>query len=124
LRRLADAVEFARGIGELRRDDEARQLWHQEYPRLSEGLPGLLGTTVARAEAQVMRLACAYALLDLSAVVRREPLEPLPPHFVTCSAAFPRPQRPKGAGRRGCKPIPVRKKRRKCPAESIKPLPS
>ena len=36
------------------------------YPALSEGRPGLLGSVIARAEAQVMRLALVYAVLDRS----------------------------------------------------------
>jgi len=48
---------------------------------LSEGLPGLLGAILGRAEAQVMRLACLYALLDRSAVVR-------PPHLLAAIALW------------------------------------
>ena len=44
------------------------------YESLSEGKPGLLSAMIARAETQVMRLACIYALLDLSTVVRAEHL--------------------------------------------------
>ena len=75
VRRLTQAEDFARGVGEMQRDEWARQLWHEIYEDLSEGQPGLLGAMIARAEAQVMRLACIYALLDLSAMVRREHLE-------------------------------------------------
>jgi hypothetical protein len=39
------------------------------YPELSEGRPGLLGAVVSRAEAQTMRLAMLYALLDCSRVI-------------------------------------------------------
>lgn len=74
-RRLQAAVDFARGVGEMKRDDEARAVWHAVYPELSEGKPGMLGAVIARAEAQVMRLACIYALLDCSYFVRREHLE-------------------------------------------------
>ena len=73
--KLKAAVDFASGVGEMRRDEDARQLWHEVYPELSEGRPGLLGAMIARAEAQVMRLACIYALLDCSAVVRIEHLK-------------------------------------------------
>ena len=75
IRRLTAAVEFARRVGKMTRDDEARGLWHDVYPSLSADVPGLLGAVIARAEAQVMRLACIYALLDESATVRREHLE-------------------------------------------------
>jgi len=45
-------------------------LWLEIYPELSEGRPGLLGAVTSRAEAQVMRLACIYALMDRSKIVR------------------------------------------------------
>jgi len=74
VRRLEHAVMQARCVDELRRDDEARELWGNVYPELSEGKPGLLGAVIARAEAQVMRLACIYALLDEASVIRAEHL--------------------------------------------------
>lgn len=72
---LRKAVEFGQQVGELKRDDQTRSLWHEIYPELSEGKPGLFGAMIARAEAQVMRIACIYALLDLSDKVRVEHLE-------------------------------------------------
>ncbi|MBI5427671.1 MAG: DUF3987 domain-containing protein [Nitrospinae bacterium] len=73
--RLREAVVFARTVGEMRRDEQARTMWHEVYPELSEGQPGLLGSVIARAEAQALRLSCLYALLDLSKIVRVEHLE-------------------------------------------------
>jgi Protein of unknown function (DUF3987) len=70
LGRLSEAIAFGRSAGELRRDDEARTIWHKVYPSLSDGKPGLAGALIARGEAQAMRLACVYALLDQSAVVQ------------------------------------------------------
>jgi hypothetical protein len=60
--------------GELRRDEEARAIWRKVYPSLSEGKPGLAGALLARGEAQVMRLASLFALLDRSAVIRAQHL--------------------------------------------------
>lgn len=74
IQRLHQAVQFGRGAGELTRDDATRTLWREIYPTLSEGKPGLLGAVTSRAEAQVMRLACLYALQDMSYVVRPEHL--------------------------------------------------
>ena len=54
----------------MRRDDAARRLWFEVYGALSEGRPGLLGAMTGRAEAQVMRLALVYALLDKSPSIR------------------------------------------------------
>jgi len=66
---------FARGVGRMRRTEEARELWHQVYAELSEGHAGLFGAVSSRAEAQTMRLACLYALLDSKDVVERVHLE-------------------------------------------------
>ncbi|MDO8137457.1 MAG: CHC2 zinc finger domain-containing protein [Candidatus Brocadiales bacterium] len=73
--RLKQAVEFAGTIGEIKRDSEAREIWHAVYPTLSDGKPGLFGALTSRAEAYVMRIACIYALLDLSPVIKRVHLE-------------------------------------------------
>jgi hypothetical protein len=67
---LREAVRFAGTVERVARDDEARALWHDVYPELSEGLPGLAGALTGRAEAQVLRLALVYALLDLSDTIR------------------------------------------------------
>jgi hypothetical protein len=74
--KLRGAVEYARSLGEheFRRDAGARELWHAVYAELSDGKPGLFGAVTSRAEAQVMRLACLYALLDRSPEIRREHL--------------------------------------------------
>jgi hypothetical protein len=71
---LKDAISFASGAGELRRDSAASDLWHEVYAGLSDGQPGLAGAMLSRAEAQVLRLSCVYALLDKSHVVRVEHL--------------------------------------------------
>jgi DNA replicative helicase MCM subunit Mcm2 (Cdc46/Mcm family) len=67
--RLKEAVEFAKDAEELRRSEEARELWASVYPKLSAGKPGLLGAITARAEAQVLRFSNLYALLDCSVTV-------------------------------------------------------
>jgi len=72
---LRDSVDFARKVNEMRRDSEAEELWAAVYPELSEGKPGLVGAVISRAEAQVMRIACLYALLDKSGLVRGEHLK-------------------------------------------------
>lgn len=74
IERLHRVIEFASKCGELQRDDESRKLWHEVYPELSEGKPGLLGGMLSRAEAQVMRLAMLYAVLDCSPAIRLEHL--------------------------------------------------
>ena len=69
---LQSAVNFAKDFVEICRDSEARILWHEVYPRLSEAQPGMSGAVIGRAEAQVMRLSAIYALLDKSRVIRPE----------------------------------------------------
>jgi hypothetical protein len=71
---LRRRLEFASRVGVMGRDDEARAVWGRVYADLSEGKPGLTGALLAWAEAHVMRFACLYALLDLSAEVRKEHL--------------------------------------------------
>ena len=77
LDRLRTAVDYVirrEGELELRRDEKARRFWCSVYERLSSAQPGVLGTMTARAEAQVVRLACLYALGDASRMVRVEHL--------------------------------------------------
>ena len=71
--RLHDAVVMA-PRGEIRRDEESRGIWAAVYPSLSDGKPDLFGAVTSRAEAQAMRLALIYALLDQSATIRKEHL--------------------------------------------------
>ena len=71
---LREVAEFTKKVGEMKRDEEARKIWFKVYPALSEGKEGLFGAVTARAEAQVMRIACIYALLDKSAIIRKEHL--------------------------------------------------
>jgi hypothetical protein len=68
-RRLADVVSYARGAGQMARDEDARVIWRHVYEELSEGSVGLFGAVTSRAEAQVVRLSCLYALLDMSTIV-------------------------------------------------------
>ncbi|WP_168221570.1 YfjI family protein [Aquisphaera giovannonii] len=59
----------------LRRDDPAEELWRRMYTELTADKPGLVGNLLSRAAAQVMRLACIYAVLDRSPVVSLPHLE-------------------------------------------------
>lgn len=73
--KLNQTVSYARITNELKRGELARQKWIDIYPKLSNGHTGLLGAVTSRAEAQVMRLACIYALFDCSDEIRLEHLE-------------------------------------------------
>jgi hypothetical protein len=86
-RSLEEAVRFACGAGVLKRDAEARELWRLVYPALSEGQPGLYGAITSRAEAQVMRLALIYALLDRYESIGRVHLEAALAVWAYCDAS-------------------------------------
>ncbi|HKF07204.1 MAG TPA: DUF3987 domain-containing protein [Xanthobacteraceae bacterium] len=62
--RLKRALDVASNIGRVNWTDSARDAWTAVYRQLSEGQPGLLGAVTSRAEAQVVRLALVYAVLD------------------------------------------------------------
>jgi hypothetical protein len=69
VRRLGDAVrsslKVARSVGILRRTPAAEGRWEHLYGVMDQDAPsGLLGSVIARAEAQVLRVSVAYALLD------------------------------------------------------------
>ena len=61
---LRAAVFHAGRVAQMRRTPAAETRWEVLYARMAEPSPGLFGAVVARAEAQVLRLACLYALLD------------------------------------------------------------
>lgn len=75
LRRLELVVGYARKVGRVAPSEPAWAVWECVYPELSEGRPGMLGAVTGRAEAQVMRLAMLYALLDCSTAIEPEHLQ-------------------------------------------------
>ncbi len=81
VQKLIAAVQFSRDVGEVKRDCDAREIWREVYPMLSEGKPGLLGTVTGRSEAQVLRLSLLYALLDCSHTIS-------PSHMLAALAAW------------------------------------
>jgi hypothetical protein len=62
--RLKGAISSASNIGRVGWTSPARDAWKAVYGQLSEGKPGLLGAVTSRGEAQCVRLALVYALLD------------------------------------------------------------
>jgi PAS domain-containing protein len=84
------ALTFATTAQEILRDAEARKMWCATYPELTADHPGLLGRILARAEAQTMRVALIYALLDCSPLIQRQHLEAALAvlDFVTASAEW------------------------------------
>ena len=69
-RELVGVLDFARGVGEIKRDDAARAVWRDVYPTLSGERHGLAGSLLGRAEAHVLRLSVLYAVIDRSNLVR------------------------------------------------------
>ena len=72
--KLAEALKYAQSVKEMKRSTKATVLWHDVYGTLSEGKPGLLGSMISRAEAQVTRLSLIYALMDCSPEIRLQHL--------------------------------------------------
>jgi hypothetical protein len=68
-------VQFAKTVGEMKRDAACRARWIEIYPVLTRDEDGLVGSLTSRAEAHVTRLSMLYALVDLSPVIRLEHLE-------------------------------------------------
>jgi hypothetical protein len=66
---LAPTLFHARAIAQMQRTADAETRWEDLYATLAEGQAGLLGALTARAEAQVLRLSCLYALLDKTDMV-------------------------------------------------------
>lgn len=56
-------------------DDFVKKRWEEVYDELSEGGHGVVGAMTSRSEAQVLRLAMIYALLDKSAHIGRAHLD-------------------------------------------------
>jgi hypothetical protein len=75
VQRLSEALKFGKSAGEIAWGESAKDAWREVYGALSEGKPGLFGAVVGRAEAQVMRLAALYAVMDESYTIEQEYLE-------------------------------------------------
>jgi hypothetical protein len=67
--RLRDRMLVARTRGRIAMTQDARAAWASAYPELSAGGEGLHGAVTARAEAQCVRLALIYTLLDGAEVI-------------------------------------------------------
>ena len=67
--RSLEALTFARGVERVTMTEAAARYWVDIYTELAKDTPGLLGAITARAEAQTIRLALVYALLDQAAQI-------------------------------------------------------
>lgn len=86
-RQTKEAIEAARTIGRVTMKPEAAEFWEQIYPALSTDQPGLLGAITARAEAQTIRLALIYALLDRSPQIERVHLDAATAVWTFCESS-------------------------------------
>lgn len=68
--RLRAVFETVKAVTLMQRDAESESLWAAVYEPLSNGKPGILGAILGRAEVQVMRVACLYALFDGSSQIQ------------------------------------------------------
>ena len=81
VRRIKTAASFGYEPQLFKRDHAAETAWIPLYSRLTEDRGGLFGAATGRAEAQVMRLAMIYALLDESHAIHRHPPRRQPPRI-------------------------------------------
>lgn len=75
IRRLRSALEFGRQPVQVRWAGSATEPWQAVYGELSEGKPGMFGAVTGRSEAQTLRLAALYAVMDESHEIERQHLE-------------------------------------------------
>ncbi len=63
-RKIGETIRYGRTLGQLTLSEATCEAWRTIYHDLSADRPGLAGALLGRAEAQVMRLAGLYTLLD------------------------------------------------------------
>lgn len=71
---LQDAITFAKQERRVIMAEEAKKKWTEIYNKLSDADTGLFGAITSRAEAQIVRLALLYALMDSSSQISTEHL--------------------------------------------------
>jgi hypothetical protein len=69
--RVRAAGQAGRTVSRIEMTEAARDVWLDVYHDLSRDRPGLVGSLLARAEAQVMRLSALYCLLDAQRAIDR-----------------------------------------------------
>ena len=82
-----EALTAARTIARVQMTAETRERWNAEYPALAKSGNNLTDHMTARAEAQVIRLALIYALLDRRRRSRLTHLEPALALWRFCQAS-------------------------------------
>ncbi len=74
-RYLTTVLAHARAVGRVTFSPDARELWWQLYPQLTQPADGLLGQLTARAEAHTIRLSLLYTLLNGQKIIAPEHLQ-------------------------------------------------
>jgi hypothetical protein len=74
-RYLTSVLAYARTARKVTLSPDARELWWQLYPQLTQPADGLLGQLTARAETHTIRLALLYTLLDGHKIIEPEHLQ-------------------------------------------------
>jgi hypothetical protein len=72
VRQLTSALEFANNADEIIWGESGAAIWETVYEELSEGEPGMVGAAIGRAEAQTLRVATLYTVMDQSQTIERE----------------------------------------------------
>src|SRR5262249_24986880 len=73
---LIKATSFAKQVEEMERGKDAEELWAEIYNRIAENeTEGVVGASIERADAIMLRLQMLYALSTKSPIVRREPVQ-------------------------------------------------
>jgi DNA replicative helicase MCM subunit Mcm2 (Cdc46/Mcm family) len=86
-KRTLEALTAARTIARVQMTEETRERWYAEYPALVKSGTNLTDHMTARAEAQVIRLALTYALLDQATTIELAHLEPALALWRFCQAS-------------------------------------
>jgi hypothetical protein len=88
--RVRDSIEHARQLDTLTRSSEAEVRWSEIYHALDDDVDGVVGSLTARAEAQMLRLSVAYALLDGSSTIEIAHLDAAEAVWQHCEATINR----------------------------------
>jgi hypothetical protein len=86
-KRTLEALTAARTIARVQMTAETRECWTAEYPALAKSGTNLTDYMTARAEAQVIRLALIYTLLDQATAIELAHLEPALALWRFCQAS-------------------------------------
>lgn len=88
--RVGVAIDRARQLGPLTRSADAEKRWADVYNAIDDDQDGVVGSLTARAEAQMLRLSAAYAMLDASPTIEVVHLEAALAVWEHCEATIGR----------------------------------